>query len=244
MRPVIAVTTTRRVLGPAGTSARLQRPPRPETYLLSDYLRAITAAGGLPLPLAPVDGLHEALAGWAADRVQGVVISGGPIDIAPHWYGAQQRVPFPSVDEGRTELEAALVRHCLQRDIPLLGVCNGMQLLAALTGGDLYQDLEHELPGASEHQQPTPPSQTWHEVELEGGAVRSAYGRARIQVNSTHRQAVRDPGALRITGLAPDGVAEAIELPGHRFCVGVQWHPEALGGELYPQLVAAAGGSG
>ena len=112
--------------------------------------------------------------------------------------------------------------------------------MAVAAGGTLWQDLHEDCPRAEEHQQLTPPSQTWHEVNLQEGATCAALGAVKVQVNSTHRQAVRDPGTLRITGRASDGVVEAAELPGHPFCVGVQWHPEAIGGGLYPELCRAA----
>ncbi len=207
---------------------------------MRSYLEAIAAGGGLPLPLAPAHGLHLDLAAWALDNADGVVISGGPVDLLPYHYGQQARVPFDSTDEPRALLELALARGCMERGIPLLGVCGGLQVMAVAAGGSLVQDLDAEFPGAQEHQQLTSPSEPWHPVDLDPGLLRLAYGCDRIQVNSTHRQAVDDPGSLRVTGRAPDGVVEAAELPGHPWCVGVQWHPEAIGAALYPDLCAAA----
>ena len=93
-------------------------------------------------------------------------------------------------------------------------------------GGSLLQDIATQLPGALEHEQPTDPALPWHEVRLEG-RLAAAMG-PRVAVNSTHHQAVEDPGALQIVGRAPDGVVEAVSLPGHPFALGVQWHPELL----------------
>lgn len=239
-RPVIIVTTSQRERGSGSGHPRRQRPPRPEAYLLRGYLAAIADGGGLPVPLAALDGLHQELVAWALEHADGVVISGGPVDLLPYHYGQQPRVPFESVDEPRAHLELALARGCMERGVPLLGVCGGLQAMTVAAGGSLVQDLELEWPGAQEHQQLTPPSQPWHPVDLQPGLVRDAYGCPRIQVNSTHRQAVAEPGSLRFVGHAPDGVVEAVELPGHPWCVGVQWHPEAIGGALYPQLCAAA----
>ncbi|MFH1469419.1 MAG: gamma-glutamyl-gamma-aminobutyrate hydrolase family protein [Pseudomonadota bacterium] len=240
MRPRIVVTTSRRALGPAGASPLRQRPARPEVWLLEAYLDAIARSGGLPLPLAPVDGLAAELADWALTEADGVVISGGPVDLHPRSYGQEPRVSNLDLDPERSELELRLACGCLARGLPALGVCGGMQVLAVAAGGSLIQDIEAELPGAGEHQQPTPPSQPWHPVLLEPGRVQAVYG-SRTEVNSTHHQAVAEPGALRITGRAPDGVVEAIEAPDHPWCVGVQWHPEALDAALYRALCRAAG---
>jgi putative glutamine amidotransferase len=239
-RPRIVVTCSRRAAGPGADNPARQRPPRPEVYLLEAYLDAVVAGGGLPLLVAPVDGEHEQLVEQALELADGVVISGGPVDLLPGHYGQEPRVPFTSVDEPRARLELALARACVEREIPLLGICGGLQVLAVAVGGTLVQDLEREWREPLEHQQPTPPSQAWHAVDLEPGLVRCAYGRGRIEVNSTHRQAIDGPGALQVTGRAPDGVVEVAELRGHPWCLGVQWHPEALDGSLYPELCAAA----
>ncbi len=239
-RPVIVVTTSQRAAGPGSGNPQRQRPPRPESFLLRSYLEAITAGGGLPVPIAPVDSLHDELASWVLEHADGVVISGGPVDLLPYHYGQQPRVPFDSVDEPRALLELALARGCMARGIPLLGICGGLQVMAVAAGGTLVQDLYAEWPEHLEHQQLTAPSQPWHPVRLDPGLVRDALGADEVQVNSTHRQAVHLPGNLRVSGWAPDGVVEAAELPGHPWCVGVQWHPEAIGGALYPELVAAA----
>jgi len=239
-RPVIVVTSSQRQKGPGADNPRRQRPPRAESFLLRDYLEAIAGAGGLPVVLAPVSHACGELADWALEHADGVVISGGPVDLLPYHYGQRPRVPFSSVDEPRALLELALARGCMRRGLPLLGVCGGLQAMAVAANGTLVQDLELEWPGALEHQQLTPPSEPWHSVTLEAGKVRSAYGASEIHVNSTHRQAVDDPGELRVTGRSPDGVIEVAELPDHPWCVGVQWHPEVIGAALYPQLCAAA----
>ena len=98
--------------------------------MLRGYLDAIVAGGGLPVALSPVEGLGEDLADWAADHADGVVISGGPVDLLPYHYGQQPRAAFDSVDEPRARLELALARLCMERGIPLLGVCGGLQVMA------------------------------------------------------------------------------------------------------------------
>jgi len=123
-------------------------------------------------------------------------------------------------------------------------VCGGMQLLAVELGGTLYQDIRDEIPSALDHEQKTDPRTPGHEARVEPGTrLAKIVGVERLGVNSTHHQAVRDPGRARVCAVAPDGVIEAIELQ-DRFAIGVEWHPEMLPGAehlaLYRALVEAA----
>ncbi len=218
------------------------RPARPEVWVGEAVVRGLRGVGLEPLLLPPHDGdpepLIEALLGW----VGGVVITGGAFDIHPRHYGAAVAGRMDHPDEGRTGLELGLARACLSRDVPLLGLCGGMQALAVAAGGTLHQDIAQALAGSLEHEQPTDPATPWHAVVLLPSRLREAYGgRPEIEVNSTHHQAVDQPGALQIVGRAPDGVIEAVEHPGRRFCLGVQWHPELLDGALFAALARAIG---
>jgi len=198
-------------------------------------VHAVRAAGATPVLLPPgtidLDGV--------LDAVQGVVITGGHFDIHPSHYGQAVEARLDRVEPTRTDTELALARACLHRNLPVLGVCGGLQVLAVAAGGTLLQDIATQVPHALEHEQPTDPAEGWHQVELAGGWLRTALG-ARPVVNSTHHQAVDQPGALRIVGRASDGVVEACELPDHDFCVGVQWHPELHDPAPYRLLVEAA----
>ena len=239
---LIAVSCDRRSLGPAPDSPRV-RPGRPEVYVKEAVVDAIRAAGAEPLllPAGPQD--PAALVAAVLPRVHGVVLTGGAFDIHPRHYGGRVSGRLDRVDEGRTALELTLARRCMDAGVPVLGLCGGEQALAVAAGGTLVGDLATEHPGAGEHEQPTDPATPWHDVVLEASQARRALGRGRIGVNSTHHQAVDDPGGMRVVGRAPDGVVEAVELDGHPFCVGVQWHPEFLGGAhqgLFDALVAAA----
>lgn len=225
---VVAVTADRRAASPPRSPGTRVRPPHAEVYVAEAVLDAVRAAGGEPVLLPP----HErADAAWIAAVLgfaQGVVLTGGAVDLHPRHYGQDVLGRLDRVDEGRAALELGLARAAMAADVPLLGVCGGMQTLAVAAGGTLVQDIGTQLPDALEHEQPSDPATAWHPVHLGEGPLRAAWGLAEIVVNSTHHQSVRDPGALVASGHAPDGVVEVVHHPGRRFCVGVQWHPEGL----------------
>jgi len=197
-------------------------PPR---YLLKRaYADAVLAAGGLPLIAAfdsPVDEL--------LDAAQGLVVSGGAFDIPPEAYGAARHPRCGPTNESRTRFEEALLGGALERRLPILGVCGGMQLLNVLRGGSLVQDIASELPEAMLHEQRTPKSEPSHPIAVEGQSLLARAIDAGGRVNSTHHQAIGELGqGLVASALAPDGVIEAIEDPSFPFVLGVQWHPELL----------------
>src|SRR5207237_9920208 len=164
----------------------------------------------------------------AIELCDGLVITGGAFDIAPELYGAKAGSRLGPLKPGRTAYEQRVLRAALDAGVPVLGVCGGMQLRAVEAGGTLYQDIHDELPQAFDHEQKLDPREPGHPVRIvEGTALEAIVGASELQVNSTHHQAVRDPGRATVCALSPDGVIEAIELPG-RFALGVQWHPELL----------------
>jgi putative glutamine amidotransferase len=231
---IVLITTDRRE-GVGHHDSPIIRPRRDESYLVEAYVHAVRAAGGVPLLVAPGETDLDALLSVA----DAVVITGGKLDIHPHHYGALVSARLNHIDELRTQSELALARRCMHDGVPVLGVCGGMQALAVAAGGTLIQDIPTQLPDAMEHVQPTDPAEGWHSVRVESSALRLVLGRAPV-VNSTHHQAVDDPGPFRPVAWAPDGVIEAMELPGHPFCTGVQWHPELLGVQPYALMVDVA----
>lgn len=231
----VLVTTDRKDGVGFAESPRI-RPRRHQVLLKEAVIDAIRAAGGVPLLLPPgEDDLDAAL-----EIADALVITGGDFDIHPRHFGEAPHPKLGHVDDKRTGTELALSRRAIAADLPVLGLCGGMQALAVAAGGALIQDLDAQVPGVTEHQQPTDPAEGWHRLDVEPGQLRHWLGRHPV-VNSTHHQAVRDAGQMRVSARTDDGVIEAIELPNHRFCVGVQWHPELLasGAVLFRALVTA-----
>ncbi len=187
-----------------------------------NYADAFARAGGLPLILPY--GLSSVNS--YGDVIDGLVITGGMFDIHPERYGATPRGEVVTKDD-RTDFEQALLRLALSRDIPVLGICNGMQLMAVTLGGTLIQHIPTELPDALRHMARETPSSPQHDVAVvPGTALHRTSGLDRIRVNSLHHQSVVEAGGYQIAARAADGVVEAIEVPDRSFCLGLQWHPE------------------
>lgn len=193
--------------------------------LKQSYVEAVLAAGGLPILLPHA---QAAAAAYLA-LLDGLVVTGGAFDVPPELYGEARREVCGRLLPERTRFEKDLLEAALAARLPVLGVCGGMQLLNVLRGGTLYQDLPADA-GIRGHEQPPPKDVPSHEVAvLPGTQLAVLVGQGPLPVNSTHHQAVREPGAgVLVSARAPDGVVEAIELPDLPFAVGVQWHPEAV----------------
>ena len=217
-RPIIGVTLDSEQ--PGGYSAY------PWYALRANYAEAIAGAGGLPIGL-PHD---PTLADGYLDRIEGLVVTGGAFDVDPALYGAGDRHATVTLKAGRTAAELALVQGALARDLPVLGICGGQQLLAVALGGTLVQHIPDSVPDALEHEQPNPRHEPGHTVSVAPGTLlHRIVETSTMRVNSAHHQAVGDPGPFAIVNArAPDGVIEGIEDARFGFCLGVQWHPEFL----------------
>ncbi|MBN8874911.1 MAG: gamma-glutamyl-gamma-aminobutyrate hydrolase family protein [Rhodospirillales bacterium] len=192
--------------------------------LRQNYAEAILAAGGLPIAL-PHD--PDSAASYL-DRLDALVVTGGAFDVDPALYGDGARHDSVTLKTGRTAAELALTRGALARGMPVLGICGGEQLLAVVLGGTLIQHIPDSVADALAHEQPNPRHEPGHAVAITPGTLlHRIVGAPRMEVNSSHHQAVRDAGPhARVNATAPDGVIEGIEDPRARFCLGVQWHPE------------------
>jgi putative glutamine amidotransferase len=197
-----------------------------------DYVEAVTAAGGRAVLLPP-----DPLDADVLTALDALVLAGGA-DLSPSLYGAAAEPltdPRPDRDAG----ELALAEAALAADLPVLGVCRGMQLLVVAAGGRLHQHLP-DVVGHDKHR-PAPGVFGDHGVRFAAGSRIAALMGADVEVNSYHHQGVADPGRLTVTGRADDGVVEAVEDPARRFVLGIQWHPEtARDVRLFAALTGAA----
>jgi putative glutamine amidotransferase len=228
-----------------GVSTSITIDAQPErAYVNTAYLRAVQAAGGVPVLLPPqLD--DEACRGlW--QRLDGVVLTGGG-DIEPARFGESAHPKTADVSSARDALEIEVVHRALRDDVPLLGICRGLQVVNVALGGSLHQ----HLPTAPVlHAQTEPRDRPTHAVKIrvEGTHLGRLLGATELPVNSMHHQGInRLGGGLREVAWAPDGVIEAVELEGaDRFVLAVQWHPEELVGHdaaaraLFSAIVDAA----
>lgn len=201
--------------------------------LPTTYPKMIRKCGGNPL-LIPPGGDVSIL-----DCLDALVVAGGP-DIDPELYGQVAGEFSDDIYPEQDESEIALIKGAIEREIPLLGVCRGFQMMCILAGGSIHQHLP-KTQGFENHG-------GWngvvseHGVEVvEGSHLCKILGKS-VTANSTHHQGVSDAGSLTISGYSShDGLIEAVEMPNHKFCIGVQWHPERIGHhELYKALIDAA----
>jgi len=195
------------------------------------YLNAVYRAGGIPCPV-PLH-LNDDLYGEIFRRIDGLLLAGGE-DIDPRFYDAEPKEnEIEKTDPDRDRVELLLARWAVAAQMPILGICRGHQLLNVALGGALYQDIHaelgvaetHDMRGKGEHFRQQRP----HQVILDPDSRIARELGAVLWVNSLHHQAVATPGrGLRVVGMSPEGVIEAMELEGHPFAVTVQWHPEML----------------
>ena len=192
--------------------------------LRQNYFSAVAEAGGLPVAL-PHD--PERAAEYLS-LIDGLLVTGGAFDVDPALYGDTSQHETVSLKPGRTEFELAITRAALKADKAVLGICGGEQLLAVAFGGTLIQHIPDAVPNALPHEQPNPRTAPGHAVAITPGTRLAAIvGDGPMHVNSAHHQAVATPGpGAVVNAVAPDGVIEGLEHPGHRFALGVQWHPE------------------
>ena len=211
------------------------------------YVRAILVAGGVPVVFSPLIG--TSMAARALEGAEGLLLTGGE-DIDPAWYGES---PSPHLDPPSRErdlFELALFAVARQRELPILGVCRGIQLINVALGGTLFQDLPSERPGPVEHRADGARDRRSHRVRLlRHSRAAQALGGDAVSVNSSHHQGIKElaPGLIA-SGWTDDDLIEAVESgPGLSWLLAVQWHPEEMHAErgapehgLFKALVDAA----
>lgn len=194
--------------------------------LRENYCTAVLNEGGIPFPL-----IHElTYVEEYLSVIDGLLITGGGHDVDPYLYGSTYAHPTVNPDTRRTLFEKAMIEQALQKNLPVLGICGGQQILNVTLGGTLFQHIPDEIPHALEHKQPHTPNQGSHPIKIEKGTLLyQLLGTEDFFVNSFHHQAVKDPGpGVVINARTPDGIIEGIEDPRYKFCLGLQWHPEFI----------------
>jgi putative glutamine amidotransferase len=200
------------------------------------YVQAVENAGGLPIlipTLIDLSKLENLL-----PRLDGLLFTGG-MDIQPGFYGEQPQPALRAVDPQLDAFEAALATWALQRDMPILGICRGMQLINVVLGGTLHQDISDQHPGSLQHcRLDLPRTELVHQVIIDQESLmKKILNTRRLVVNSLHHQAVKEPGkGVRICGRADDGTPELLEVFHRRFVLGIQCHPE----DIYREVPAFA----
>lgn len=221
-RPIIGVTLDSEEGGGFSDS--------PWYAIRQNYLSCLEEAGAVPIALPHLAELAENY----LNMIDGLVVTGGAFDVPPAMFGEEARTDTIRLKPARTTFEAAVLRGALERDMPVLGICGGHQLLAVIAGGTLVQHIPDEVAGALEHsvskdtENAGGKERAGHSIAIEQDSLLAKLiGTTGQHVNSSHHQSVRTVKApMRVTATAEDGVIEAIEHTGKSFAVGVQWHPE------------------
>lgn len=196
---------------------------RPHYALRQHYFDVIAKAGGIPVGLAYLENTTEDY----LSIIDGLLVPGGFFASPPDWYEeAGSTSPYEASPRLAFDLE--LIEKALEKDIPLLGICAGMQLLGGLFGCKMTPDLHRHYNTRIDHINGAPAEQYCHDITIEKDSfLYKLLGKTTIAVNSAHREAIiKTSSPLTISAKAEDGVIEAIEIPEKRFAVGVQWHPE------------------
>ena len=213
-----------------GITMRLEIETR-RFYLGRDYCEAVEACGGIPVHIGLIpkpEYVAEAVAG-----LDGILLPGSNTDVDPHYFGEEPHHRLGTVIPEKDETDRLVLAEAERLNIPLLGICYGMQALNVARGGTLVQDIESQIKSSFKHEQGSPHNRNSHSLKIAKGSFLSALPSVRsakeaIRVNSSHHQAVAKLGKnLKAVAWAKDGVIECVQdTRKNRFALGVQWHPE------------------
>jgi putative glutamine amidotransferase len=189
----------------------------------NNYIRAIKEHGGIPHILYPRVPVSE------CDSINGLLLAGGG-DIHPKHFGQEWHPSLKYVNEDRDELELPLCQEAIEKDLPVFGICLGIQIMSVAMGGNLYQDISSQFMDPLSHPTTGNNVDAQHEIEIEPNSqLNKLTGKSADMVNSAHHQAVDDIGeGFVVAARSADGVIEAIENPSKKFVLGVQYHPERM----------------
>ncbi len=237
-KPIIGIT-----VDVVKNSEKYKYSPSPWHALRKCYSNCVAQAGGIPIliPCVPEE------VGGIIQLIDGLIISGGDHDISPKFYNQELRSNKVKLNEERTNFEAALTQAALTQNLPILGICGGMQLINVLLGGNLIQHIPDYIVSEIDHLPAGLKNVPAHSINIKSDTIlfKLASNQTSVMVNSSHHQAVDRLGTnLIAAAIAPDGIIEALEAVNHEFIVGVEWHPEYLNSELdfnlFKGLVTAA----
>lgn len=217
--------------------------PQEDTYaktpwyaIREEYLKSVSESGGTPFLLHyHLDNIDDVLS-----NIDGLMLTGGAVDIDPSLYGEEISSDAVSINKKRSEFEMALFKKAMSRNIPILAICAGEQLMNVVCGGSLIQHIPDDVESALDHHFNTDRHLPRHTVEVdENSKLFRIIGKKEYMVNSTHHQAVKKLGSNIIaSAYSSDGVIEAIETTDqNHFCLGVQWHPEYFQSEEDQKLI-------
>lgn len=217
-KPIIGIT-----LDLASDSKKYSYAPKSWYALRRCYSQMVEKAGGVPVMLSYDGQISEYL-----DLIDGLVIPGGDEDVNPKFYGQKIISDKVKINDERASFELDLAREAMKRDMPIFGICNGMQVINVVCGGTLIQHIPDHHKSSINHEQPKPKDVPTHDITIkENTLVASLSASLDERVNSTHHQALDELGdGLIVSARAPDGIIEAIESTKHKFVVAVQWHAE------------------
>ncbi|AZR72319.1 hypothetical protein BBF96_02270 [Anoxybacter fermentans] len=201
------------------------------------YVRAIENVGGLPLILPIID-KDVALIAEMVERVDGILLTGG-VDVDPMLFGEEPHTEMGRIDPERDFFELHLAKIALEKNLPILGICRGCQVLNVAAGGTIVQDIPsfYGKDKVHKHKQTAPRWYPTHSVEIvKGSKLEAIFKTNKITVNSYHHQSVKEPApGFIVSAKAKDGIIEAIEGIEYKYALGIQWHPELMW-QKYPQF--------
>lgn len=223
-KPIIGIT-----LDLANDSKKYSYARHPWYALRQNYAECVIEAGGIPIMIPYSENIDSLL-----DIIDGLVIPGGDEDINPKFYGQTIKSSKVRTNDKRAEFELNITKRAISRNMPIFGICGGMQLINVVLGGSLIQHIPDHIKSDVNHEQPYPKDIPTHLINIEENTVLfELAGCKELVINSTHHQAIDILGSdLIITAKAEDGIIEAIESLGYKFLVGVQWHSEYLNTKL------------
>ncbi|AGF55211.1 putative glutamine amidotransferase [Clostridium saccharoperbutylacetonicum] len=217
MKPIIGLALSSRV-----------KPKKVYSVINNDYIKAVQKAGGIPVLIPFSDNLENIKV--YTNKIQGIIFTGGE-DISPLFYNEEPIKEVQCIIEKRDIFELELFKEVYKKQIPILGVCRGLQLINVALGGSLYQDINVQIHNSNGHlPKYALRSNLYHSVKIEKGSELFVIFKTEdLKVNSFHHQSIKKLGKdLRVTAHSSDGVIEGIESLKEKFLVGVQWHPENL----------------